>query len=103
MALENSVFAARPESLSLPVSEKRAGPEEEQADPVASAGSIDTSEELGRVVTTDTAVLPQPPANRSFQSKLAAREAQAAARPLRKKNPGSQQREGQIRLGAEPA
>ncbi|XP_035286955.1 G protein-activated inward rectifier potassium channel 3 [Anguilla anguilla] len=91
MALENSVFTHLPEALSLPVSEKGEGPVAEETGPAPPAGVIDVSEELGHVVTTDTAAPPEKPVARSFQSKLAAREAEAAARPTRKKiQPGTE-------------
>ena len=80
MALENSIFPSRPDSLSLPVEEKGEGEDVEVATEVtATTGVFHLSEELGHVVTTETA--PSPPqlvkVNRSFQAKLAEREATA--------------------------
>ncbi|XP_076004831.1 G protein-activated inward rectifier potassium channel 3 [Genypterus blacodes] len=87
MALENSVFPSRPDSLSLPVEEKGEGEEVEVAtEATASTGVFNLSEELGHVVTTETE-LPPPTAvkvNRSFQAKLAEREANAN-QPRKKK------------------
>uniref|UniRef100_A0A087Y6Z5 G protein-activated inward rectifier potassium channel 3 n=1 Tax=Poecilia formosa TaxID=48698 RepID=A0A087Y6Z5_POEFO len=80
MALENSVFPSRPDSLALPVEVKAEGEEEEAATKsTASTGVFNVSEELGHVVTTQTMPSPPPPAKvkRSFQSKLAEREANA--------------------------
>ncbi|XP_075953690.1 G protein-activated inward rectifier potassium channel 3 [Anarhichas minor] len=80
MALENSVFPGRPDSLSLPVEEKGEGEKVEVAtEATASPGVFNLSEELGPVGTTDTE-LPPPPlvkVKRSFQNKLAERQAQA--------------------------
>lgn len=77
MALENSVFPSRPDSLSLPVEGKTEGGEVEVA--TEATGVFNLSEELGHVVTTESAPSPQISArvNRSFQSKLAEREAKA--------------------------
>ncbi|KAK5860371.1 hypothetical protein PBY51_021855 [Eleginops maclovinus] len=77
MALENSVFPSLPDSLSLPVEEKGEGEEVEVA--ADATGVFNLSEELGHVVTTETPSTPPPLAkvNRSFQAKLAERNAQA--------------------------
>lgn len=92
MALENSVFPSRPDSLALPV-EKGEGEEVEvAAETTASTGVFNLSEELGHVVTTET--VPSPPAvakvGRSFQAKLAEREAQANQH--RKKTQGTEEK-----------
>ncbi|XP_071347465.1 G protein-activated inward rectifier potassium channel 3 [Trachinotus anak] len=97
MALENSVFPSRPESLSLPVEEKGEGEEVEVAtEATASTGVFNLSEELGHVVTTETA--PSPPTsakvNRSFQAKLAEREAKANQH--RKKTQGTEKERGRF-------
>ncbi|XP_023859032.1 G protein-activated inward rectifier potassium channel 3 [Salvelinus sp. IW2-2015] len=84
MALEDSAFTSRPESLSLPVVEKAKGPVEEATEVTASTGVFDVSEDLGHVVTTDTA---QPGVNRSWKSKLAERQANAASEEYVKKLP----------------
>lgn len=77
MALENSVFPSRPDSLALPVEEKEEGEAVEVAS--ASTGVFNLSEELGHVVTTETT--PSPPikakVNRSIQAKMADQEAKA--------------------------
>ncbi|KAJ8336422.1 hypothetical protein SKAU_G00376420 [Synaphobranchus kaupii] len=99
MALENSVFTSLPESLSLPVSEKGEGPVAAETAPAPPTGVIDVSEELGNVVTTDTVLPPEKPAARSFQSKLAAREAQAAAGQPRKKVQGAGTEKGKFGWG----
>ncbi|XP_030629111.1 G protein-activated inward rectifier potassium channel 3 [Chanos chanos] len=97
MALENSAFASRPESLSLPVPEKGEEPAEETTEDVPSTGVFNVSEELGHVVTTETTPPPQPSTdnNMSFQEKLAAREAQAN-QPNRKKIQGAGQERGKF-------
>lgn len=79
MALENSTFSSRPESLSLPVPEKGEVPAEETKEDAPATGVFNVSEELGHVVTTETSSPPQVNANNSmsFQDKMAAREAQA--------------------------
>ncbi|KAK3513659.1 hypothetical protein QTP70_028805 [Hemibagrus guttatus] len=79
MALENSTFSSRPESLSLPVPEKGEVPAEETKEDAPTTGVFNVSEELGHVVTTETSSPPQVPSNNnmSFQDKMAAREAQA--------------------------
>ncbi|KAG7236624.1 hypothetical protein INR49_000748, partial [Caranx melampygus] len=97
MALENSVFPSRPDSLSLPVEEKGEGEEVEVAtEATASTGVFNLSEELGHVVTTETAPSPPPSAkvNRSFQAKLAEREAQANQH--RKKTQGTEKERGRF-------
>ncbi|KAF6717962.1 G protein-activated inward rectifier potassium channel 3 [Oryzias melastigma] len=77
MALENSVFPSRPDSLALPVEEKEEGEAVEAAS--ASTGVFNLSEELGHVVTTETT--PSPPVkakvSRSIQAKIADQEAKA--------------------------
>ena len=100
MALENTVFPSRPDSLSLPVEEKGEGEEVEVAtEATASTGVFNLSEELGHVVTTETA--PSPPTsakvNRSFQAKLAEREAQANQH--RKKTQGTEKERGRFGWG----
>ncbi|XP_017266622.1 G protein-activated inward rectifier potassium channel 3 [Kryptolebias marmoratus] len=96
MALENSVFPSRPDSLALPVEEKKEGEEETEAATKASTGVFNVTEELGHVVTTQTT--PSPPAttttNRSFQSKLAEREANANQH--RKKTQGTEKERGRF-------
>ncbi|XP_066511875.1 G protein-activated inward rectifier potassium channel 3-like [Hoplias malabaricus] len=79
MALEDSTFASRPESLSLPVPEKGEEPAQEAKEDAPTTGVFNVSEELGHVVTTETSPPPQPSTNNnmSFQDKMAAREAQA--------------------------
>ncbi|XP_017351814.1 G protein-activated inward rectifier potassium channel 3 isoform X1 [Ictalurus punctatus] len=79
MALENSTFSSRPESLSLPVTEKGEVPAEETKEDAPATGVFNVSEELGHVVTTETSSPPQVSGNNnlSFQDKMAAREAQA--------------------------
>lgn len=78
MALENSVFPSLPDSLSLPVEEKGEGDDVEVAtEATASTGVFNLSEELGHVVTTETAPSPPVKVKRSFQAKLAEREATA--------------------------
>ncbi|XP_071394131.1 G protein-activated inward rectifier potassium channel 3 isoform X1 [Centroberyx affinis] len=99
MALENSVFPSRPDSLSLPVEEKGEGGEEEvevATEATASTGVFNLSEELGHVVTTETAPPPPtaPKVKRSFQSKLAERE--ATANQHRKKTPGAEKERGRF-------
>ncbi|CAB1326716.1 unnamed protein product [Coregonus sp. 'balchen'] len=84
MALEDCAFTSRPESLSLPVVEKGEGLVEEVTEVTASIGVFDVSEDLGHVVTTDTA---QPSVNRSWKSKLAERQANAASEEYVKKLP----------------
>lgn len=100
MALEDTVFPSRPDSLSLPVEEKGEGEEVEVAtEATASAGVFNLSEELGPVVTTETA--PSPPTsakvNRSFQAKLAEREAKANQH--RKKTQGTEKERGRFGWG----
>ncbi|MBN3302411.1 G protein-activated inward rectifier potassium channel 3 [Amia ocellicauda] len=94
MALENSAFTSLPESLSMPVSEKVEAVEKKEEEAVVAAeeepmGVLTQPGDLGDVFTEDTP--PNPSTNnRSFQSKLAAREAEAEAiaRQRRKKIPG---------------
>lgn len=100
MALENSVFPSRPDSLSLPVEEKGEGEEVEVAtEAAASTRVFNLSEELGHVVTTETT--PSPPTsakvNRSFQDKLAEREANAIQ--PRKKTQGTEKERGRFGWG----
>lgn len=100
MALENSVFPSRPDSLSLPVDDKREVEEVEVAtEATASTGVFNLSEELGHVVTTESAPSPQVPAkiSRSFQAKLAEREAKANQQ--RKKNQGAEKERGRFGWG----
>lgn len=100
MALENSVFPSRPDSLSLPVEGKVEGEDVEVAtEATASTGVFNLSEELGHVVTTESAPSPQTPAkvNRSFQSKLAEREAKANQH--RKKTQGPEKERGRFGWG----
>lgn len=100
MALENSVFPSRPDSLSLPVEGKAEGEEVEvAAEATASAGVFNLSEELGHVVTTETAPSVVTPAkvNRSFQAKLAERE--ATANQPRKKTQGTEKERGRFGWG----
>ncbi|XP_030015648.1 G protein-activated inward rectifier potassium channel 3-like [Sphaeramia orbicularis] len=97
MALENSVFPSRPDSLSLPVEEKGEREEVEVAtEATASTGVYNLSDELGHVVTTETT--PSPPTsakvNRSFQAKLAEREAKA--NQARKKAQGTEKERGRF-------
>ncbi|XP_009297143.1 G protein-activated inward rectifier potassium channel 3 [Danio rerio] len=80
MALDNTGFSSCPEeSLSLPVPEKGEEPVEEAPKEAPPTDEQNTSEELGHVVTTETAPPTQAPSNNSmtFQDKMAAREAQA--------------------------
>jgi len=103
MALENSVFPSRPDSLALPVEEKGEGEEVEVAtEATASTGVFNLSEELGHVVTTET--VPSPPVtakvSRSFQAKLAEREAQANQH--RKKTQGPEKERGRFGWGECP-
>lgn len=100
MALENSVFPSRPDSLSLPVDDKGDGEEVEVAtEATVSTGVFNVSEELGHVVTTETAPSPPPSAkvNRSFQSKMAEREAKANQH--RKKTQGTEKERGRFGWG----
>lgn len=100
MALENSIFPSRPDSLSLPVEEKREGEEVEVAtEATASTGVFNVSEELGHVVTTESAPSPPPAAKvkRSFQAKLAERE--AIANQTRKKTQGTEKERGRFGWG----
>lgn len=100
MALENSVFPSRPDSLSLPVEEKGEGPDVEVAtEATTSPGVFNLSEDLAPVVTTETALSPPPTAkvNRSFQAKLAERE--ATANQPRKKTQGPEKERGRFGWG----
>lgn len=100
MALENSVFPSRPDSLSLPVDDKGDGEEVEVAtEATVSTGVFNVSEELGHVVTTETAPSPPPSAkvNRSFQAKMAEREAKANQH--RKKTQGTEKERGRFGWG----
>lgn len=94
MALENSLFPSRPDSLSLPVEDQGDGKEAQ-----VSTGVYNVSEELGHVVTTETAPSPPPSAkvNRSFQAKLAEREAKA--NQPRKKTQGPEKERGRFGWG----
>lgn len=78
MALEDSVFPSRPDSLSLPVDEKpEEGVEVATETTTAATGIYNLpSDELGHVVTTET-LLPPAKVNKTFQAKLAEREANA--------------------------
>lgn len=78
MALEDSVFPSRPDSLSLPVNEKpEEGVEVATETTTAATGIYNLpSDELGHVVTTET-LLPPAKVNKTFQAKLAEREANA--------------------------
>lgn len=100
MALENSVFPSRPDSLSLPVEDKGDGEEVEVAtEATVSTGVFNVSQELGHVVTTETA--PSPPSsakvNKSFQAKMAEREAKA--NQTRKKTQGTEKERGRFGWG----
>lgn len=100
MALENSVFPSRPDSLSLPVEDKGDGEEVEVAtEATVSAGVFNVSEDLGHVVTTEMAPSPPPLAkvSRSFQAKLAEREANANQH--RKKTQGTEKERGRFGWG----
>lgn len=100
MALENSVFSSRPDFLSLPVEDKGEKEEVEVAtEATVSAGVFNVSEELGHVVTTETAPSPPPTAkvSRSFQAKLAEREANANQH--RKKTQGTEKERGRFGWG----
>ncbi|CAG5896373.1 unnamed protein product [Menidia menidia] len=97
MALENSVFPSRPDSLALPVEEKGEGEDVEVAtEATASTGVFNLSEELGHVVTTETDPSPPTPVKvkRSFQAKLAERE--ATANQPRKKPQGTEKERGRF-------
>lgn len=100
MALEDSILSSRPDSLSLPVEDKGEGEEVEVAtEATVPTGVFNVSEELGHVVTTDSAPSPPPPAkvNRSFQAKLAERE--ATANQHRKKTQGTEKERGRFGWG----
>lgn len=94
MAMENSLFPSRPNSLSLPVEDQGDGKEVQ-----VSPGVFNVSEELGHVVTTETAPSSPPPVkvNRSFQAKLAEREAKA--NQPRKKTQGPEKERGRFGWG----
>lgn len=103
MALENSVFPARPDSLSLPVEDRGVGEEVEVAtEATVSTGVFNVSQELGHVVTTETAPSPPPLAkvNKSFQAKMAEREANANQH--RKKTQGTEKERGRFGWGEWP-
>ncbi|XP_039597375.1 G protein-activated inward rectifier potassium channel 3 [Polypterus senegalus] len=91
MAVENSAFASIPEALTTPLFEKEAGIEEKEDEPETmpsfTTESVCLSGSLEGVFTTDTTDMVQKSCNnnRSLQSKLAAKEAEAAARSQRKK------------------
>lgn len=93
MAMENSLFPSRPDSLSLPVEDLGDGKE------VQVSTGVYVSEELGHVVTTETAPSSPPSAkvNRSFQAKLAEREAKA--NQPRKKTQGPEKERGRFGWG----
>lgn len=94
MALENSLLSPRPDSLSLPVEDQG-----DSKDAKVSSGVHNVSEELGHVVTTETAPSSPPSAkvNRSFQAKLAEREAKA--NQTRKKAQGPEKERGRFGWG----
>ncbi len=99
MALDNTSFSSCPESLSLPVPEKGEEPVEEVPKDAPPTDVQNTFEELGHVVTTETAPPTQPLTNNnmSFQDKMAAREAQA--NQPRKKLQGAGQERGRFGWG----
>lgn len=100
MALENSAFPSRPDSLSLPVEDRGDGEEVEVAtEATVSTGVFNVSQELGHVVTTETAPSPPPLAkvNKSFQAKMAEREAKANQH--RKKTQGTEKERGRFGWG----
>lgn len=94
MALENSLFSSRPDSLSLPVEDQG-----DSKDVTVSSRVDNVSEELGHVVTTETAPAspPSTKVNRSFQSKMAEREAKA--NQARKKTQGQEKERGRFGWG----
>lgn len=94
MAMENTLFPSRPDSLSLPVEDQGDDKEEK-----VSTGVYNVSEELGHVITTENAPSSPPSAkvNRSFQAKLAEREAKA--NQPRKKTPGPEKERGRFGWG----
>lgn len=97
MALENSASPSRPDSLSLPVEDRGDGEEVEVAtEATVSTGVFNVSQELGHVVTTETAPSPLPPVkvNKSFQAKMAEREAKANQH--HKKIPGPEKERGRF-------
>nr|XP_040025558.1 G protein-activated inward rectifier potassium channel 3 isoform X2 [Gasterosteus aculeatus aculeatus] len=99
MALENSVIAARPDSLSLPVEEK-GDAEGEEVEASAEAGAFDLSEEPGPVVASADPAQPPPPlakVRKSFQNKLLEREAKA--NEPRKKTQGTEKERGRFGWG----
>lgn len=103
MALENSAFPSRPDSLSLPVEDRGDGEELEVAtEATVSTGVFNVSQELGHVVTTETAPSPPPSAkvNKSFQAKMAEREAKANQH--RKKTQGTEKERGRFGWGEWP-
>lgn len=103
MALENSSFPSRPDSLSLPVEDRGDSEQVEVAtEATVSAGVFNVSQELGHVVTTESAPSPPPPAkvNKSFQAKMAEREAKANQH--RKKTQGTEKERGRFGWGESP-
>ncbi|XP_068196431.1 G protein-activated inward rectifier potassium channel 3 [Antennarius striatus] len=97
MALENSVFPSRPDFLSFPVEGKGEGEEVEVGtEATVSTGVFNLSEELGHVVTSEATPSPPPlvKVNRSFQAKLAEREANA--NQPRKKTQGTEKEKGRF-------
>ncbi|XP_051557664.1 G protein-activated inward rectifier potassium channel 3-like [Myxocyprinus asiaticus] len=96
MALDNTGFSTCPESLSVPVPEKGEEQVEEAQKDAPAPTAQNTSEELGNMVTTETAPPPKSTTNNnmSFQDKLAAREAQA--NQPRKKVQGAGQERGRF-------
>lgn len=100
MALENSASPSRPDSLSLPVEDRGDGEEVEVAtEATVSTGVFNVSQELGHVVTTETAPSPLPPVkvNKSFQAKMAEREANANQH--HKKTQGTEKERGRFGWG----
>lgn len=103
MALENLAFPSRPDSLSLPVEDRGDGEEVEVAtEATVSTGVFNVSQELGHVVTTETAPSPPPTAkvSKSFQAKMAEREAKANQH--RKKTQGPEKERGRFGWGEWP-
>lgn len=94
VAMDAALVPSRPDSLSLPVEDQGEG-----KDVQVSPGVCNVSEELGHVVTTETAPSAPPPVkvNRSFQAKLAEREANA--NQPRKKTQGPEKERGRFGWG----